>query len=100
MYPQSLGNLFTHCHRWIETGHGILEDHADLATADFTHSTLRHIKEDSVLEEHAAASILAWQLVNKTHNRESSHAVPATALAYNTHLLDLLYRKTHAINRT
>src|ERR1700732_3894333 len=29
MYPQPLGNLFTHRHRRIEAGHWILEDHAD-----------------------------------------------------------------------
>src|SRR5258708_3760456 len=100
MYPQPLGNLFTHCHRRIEAGHWILEDHADLTTADSAHTALWHIKEILTLEQHAATRVFSWWLGNETHNREGGYAFPAAALADHTYLLAVLDGKTHAIHRT
>src|SRR5579884_202148 len=95
---QPLGNLRANGHRGIETGHGILENHANLAAANPAHLAFRQAQQVFILKKDATADVLARRLGNQAHDRESGHAFAAATLADHTDSFARLHREAHAID--
>src|SRR5262245_22238908 len=80
MQPQRLGDLATDGEDRIEARHRLLEDHADIVTADLTHGALAELEQVSALEPYRARNP-AGRLWHQPQNGIGRDRFSATALA-------------------
>ena len=79
--PHRLGNLAADCHRRVQGGHRVLEDHRDVVAAHVAHLLLRHLDELFAEQGHAAADDVA-DVGQQLHDRQPSCALAAARFSY------------------
>ena len=95
---QRLGDLLAHGQHRVQGGHGILEDHGDLITADLAHMCLRQIYDALALEGDGAGSDFAGTLGQKAHERQCQRGFTSAGLAHQTQRGTLFQREGDVVD--
>ena len=105
MEPQRLADLPPDGEHRVQTGHRLLEDHADVVAAQLAHLRLGEIEQVAPLEADDAGSA-PGRLRDETQDRHGRDRLAASALAHHGHGLaridvegNALDRAHHAVRR-
>ncbi len=97
--PQGLGDLIPYCKDRVERGHGLLEDHGDLVTADLPEARVRRTQQLLTTEaDGAPRDDLPGRIGNQSHERKRRDRLPATRLADDPECLPLLHVEGDAVH--
>ncbi len=83
----------------VEGGHGLLEDHPDLASADATHRLDREGGDIFSLEQDLAAADAAHGLRQQAHDRQRGHALAAARFPHHAEGAASPHLQAHAVDR-
>src|SRR5262249_44507856 len=95
---ECLGDLPTDCENGIQRRHRLLEDHADVAAANFTHLRVRQLHEIAAGEENLAARDPSGRIRDQAQNRQRADGLARPALADDRHCLALLDGIRHPVD--
>ena len=95
---ENLRHLTSDAMHRVERGHRLLENHADLAAADFANLRVAGVDEVAAFEIHMAAEDLARRLREQADDRHGGDAFPATGLADDADGLAGGHRERHLID--
>ena len=98
MLQQHLPDLHADRHDRIETGTGLLKDHADSAAAHIAHGRFRELQQVLAVQAHGTRQYLTG-IRQQARNRQRRHGFAATRLAQQRKGLAAAHRKRHAVHR-
>jgi hypothetical protein len=96
--PDRLDHLLFDRQDRVQAGHGVLEDHRDVAAAEVAHVVLRQRREVELVEQDRAALDAPGGLRQQPHDRQIRHALAAAGLADEAQRLALLDVERHAVD--
>ena len=99
VFADDLRDLVAHGHHRVEGGHGVLEDHGDLASPDLPHFVLALGQQVFPLEDHLAAHDLTWGRGDEAENPQGGGGFSRACLSHQSQRLSLLDLQVDAVHR-
>src|SRR5882672_11388441 len=98
MQAKGFSDLAADRQDWIETGHRLLEDHADVFAAYGAHLDFGESEEVAVLEQNSTGDLAGWFL-DQSQDRHRRHRFAATTFAHDRYRLAVIDVKGKSVDR-
>jgi hypothetical protein len=90
-------DLVSHRKHRVQRGHGILEDHGDFISAQFSHLTLFIFQEFLPFQENGASYDLSGRIGHQSEKSQCGCGFPSSCFSHQSQCLSLIQRKAHTV---